>query len=354
MIQRIGIIGCGKMGLDIFHFLTKFDFGITLIGKSKEKLSEVENSLNRKLKRSFSLGLIDQETLSRKLEDIKLSSDIYHLSECDLIIESITENQSLKTSLFQTLDNIVPNSGILSTNTSSIPLESLLPSAQRKGSFIGLHFFYPVAFKNIIEINAPDELSGEIRISITEFLHAIGKVPVILSRKNHFLVNRLFLRFQAGAFNICREENIPFRVMDDLISMNFFPMTVFRFFDQVGINTIHASVQNYTIGMGDHEFYEPLLTELKKLIETDNRDVGSGKGFYDSIENKITGSSDDLTAERTKAILQKLSACLFDPMADALRQKHLSPKELDLIFKEYTGSEKGTDELAKHLGYEGF
>jgi 3-hydroxyacyl-CoA dehydrogenase len=340
MINRIGIIGCGKMGTDLFNFLNNFPFCITMIGKYPESVGNIKKAWLRKLNRSLVLGITDEDSLKEKAKQVKFSFDLNDLSETDLVIESITEDQKLKSELFKELDHILPPETIFTTNTSSIPLSMLVPSVRRSAVFLGLHFFYPVAMKNIVEINTTGNVNQHTLNLVTEFLNKTDRFFIALTKENHFLTNRLFLKLQAGAFNIHKEENTSIEWLDKLVSETLFPAGIFRFFDQVGNDIMYTSVKNYIANYPDRSFYEPLLAALKEKTDQNFLGVKSGKGFYDYTGHTGTSASlvlSDISAGKQKEISQKLLNYYLEPIENALLQKICSRSEMEHIVKEYTG-----------------
>ncbi|MCD4681885.1 MAG: hypothetical protein K8R86_01270, partial [Bacteroidales bacterium] len=67
MIEKIGIIGCGKLGIDIFNYLSSFPFQITLVCKSSEKADKLNNTWLKKQKRSLKYGLLDENSFKQNI-----------------------------------------------------------------------------------------------------------------------------------------------------------------------------------------------------------------------------------------------------------------------------------------------
>ena len=141
-----------------------------------------------------------------KNEKTKITAAPADLKDCDLIIEAITENREAKRTLFESLDALVNPSCIFTTNSSSIVPSLLFPSENRKAKVAGLHFFYPVAMKNTVELITDPYTSQEIiGIACPDFLQQINKIPFLQDESNAFVLNRILLDFQAGAFHILQE-----------------------------------------------------------------------------------------------------------------------------------------------------
>ena len=354
MINKIGIIGGGKMGTDIFHFLSDFPFQLTWLFKSQMKLEKAREDWIKKQQRALKYNRLDEDAYHEKLLQIQFTSDLSTLADCDLIIESMTENYETKSALFRELDVVVKPESIFSSNTSSIPIASMVPSNRRINSFVGLHFFYSVKIKNLVEVNILSETSQPVVDLLSEFLLTTRKFFKILPEPDHFLFNRLFLPLQAGVYNLYEEDKIPIETLDLLVKEKLFPIGIFEFFDQVGIDVMHTAVSNYTLGKTDADFYQPLIEGLKRLKEGNQLGVKTGKGFYNYVDQKPPldiNFKDSLDNPQQDLILKKIYSWYLTPIFKVVTNHILTQEETVHFIKEYMGLDKSPFDLAKEIGY---
>lgn len=353
MIRKIGIIGGGKLGTDIFNYLSNYPFQITLVCISTDEADKMYNSWKRKQKRQLKHGLIDEDTFNKNHSRIKCTVSLKDLSNADLIIECIFEDQKLKSDLFKELDKIISPHTIFASNTSSIPLSTIIPSEHRAGNFIGLHFFYPVLFKNLVEVNISHHIKTKTLNAISHFLNQINKYHLILDEENSFHINRLFLKLQAGIYKLHIEENIPIKILDNLVKELLFPIGIFEMIDQVGIDVVYTSALNYTQEISEQSFYTPWISRMKQLIDRNELGVKSGKGFYDYSTEK--DDSDPSIPENLKIhIRDKIYQYYLEPLFKAVKSGILSKEQVEHIVKEYMDCDKSPFDLAEEIGYQRF
>ncbi len=209
-----------------------------------------------------------------------ITNDLQQLQHCDLIIEAISENLELKHKLFVELDRIASCDCIFASNSSSINSSELLLSESRKNRFIGLHFFYPVALKNIVEFIISDFTSKEVINKINQFLSVIQRDHLLLKESDSFILNKIFLDFQNEAFIIVNEGNMTISQMDMLVKKYFFPVGVFDFCDSVGNDIMLTSVRNYIRNYSNRNYYNPFVHELERLVMEHKSGIKSEAGFY--------------------------------------------------------------------------
>lgn len=262
-IKTIGIIGSGKMGSDIFNYLSDFNFQLIWLTRNEEHKEKLRNTFKKKVKRQLKHGLISQEIFDLK-DQYQITTDFNDLSSCDLVIESVIEEKEIKTAIFEKLDSILKPSCVIASNSSSILPSEITDNIERKNRVLGLHFFYPIAFKNVVEIissDSTDELSTE---KMKLFLSEIKRFYLIQNEADAFILNRFLLQLQVKALEIVKEKKINFKQFDQ-ISKEIIPeFGLFEVMDSVGHNTMYNAIQNYSRMDNDKLKYNLLLEELKK------------------------------------------------------------------------------------------
>jgi 3-hydroxybutyryl-CoA dehydrogenase len=278
-IKKVGIVGEGKMGTGIFNYLIDYPFELVWVCSPGADTDKLSRQFARRIKRSLETGIIDQQRYDN-LELTKISSDPADLHDCDLIIEAVPEIVKLKKDIFLHLDKIVKPDAIFTSNSSSINPSEMTPAGRRANNFAGIHFFYPVPMKNIVEFTVTAETSGQTVMLVETFLQDIHRRFISLDEKNSFLLNRIFLDFQNEAFLIFQSGKCTYQQMDQLVKNYIFPFGVFDFCDSVGLDTMLASIRNYIKDYPHKSYYSRLITALSDLISQGRSGVKTQEGFY--------------------------------------------------------------------------
>jgi len=261
-IKTIGIIGSGKMGSDIFNYLSDFSFKLIWLTRNPDHKVLLRNTYQKKIKRQLKHGIISQEIFDFR-NKYKITNDIIELSDCDLILESVIEEFDVKSELFHSLDRIVKPSCILASNSSSILPSELCENVQRKNRVLGMHFFYPIAFKNVVEIVA-SEFTDEISLEKAKlFLNEIKRFYIEQEEQSAFVLNKLLLEIQIKAFGFVKEIGIGYKQVDIIAKDIVTEFGLFEMMDHVGHNTMYNAIMNYSKTDPYKKRYEPLLKELR-------------------------------------------------------------------------------------------
>ncbi|MFZ4522867.1 MAG: 3-hydroxyacyl-CoA dehydrogenase family protein [Bacteroidales bacterium] len=333
---KIGIIGEGKMGSSIFHYLLGFSYELVWVVSQKAEIEKVSKQFIKRINRSLEAGIIDQQQFER-LRQTKISHELSELNDCELIIEAIPEDAELKKALFLQLDSLLMPGAIFTSNSSSINPSQIAPEGDRSGNFVGLHFFYPVALKDIVEVTVSENTTQQTLSRIDLFLHEIQRQYIKLDEENSFILNKIFLDFQNEAFLIVHSGNCSYKQMDLIVRENFFPHGVFDFCDSVGIDTMYNAILNYTINYPDKSNYSLLLSKLSDLISHGRLGMKSQGGFYQYPACEL----DDETSANDSEILERLNHSWFSAVTRFTKMANIPIETVNRAIKEYFGISEG-------------
>jgi 3-hydroxybutyryl-CoA dehydrogenase len=220
----------------------------------------------------------EYDTINRNLE---FTTSLEDLSECDLIIEAVVENEAAKVDVFKRLDALVrwPDT-ILATNTSSIPVMKLGMVTSRPSHVVGIHFFNPVPVLKLAEV-IPSLLTSEDTIRRARLFteQNLGKNVVLAKDRAGFIVNSLLVPYILSAIRMLESgyasaEDIDTGMMEGCAH----PMGPLRLADLIGLDTAMAVAESLYA-----EFKEPLFAPpplLARMVDAGLLGRKAGRGFY--------------------------------------------------------------------------
>jgi len=340
-IKHIGIVGEGKMGSSIFFYLNGFDFSLTWLVSSENEKEKAQKVFVKKTKIFLQSGVMTEAEYASKIDRTTVTASSGDLKDCDLVIEAITEDMGMKRDLFKSLDRVVNANCIFTTNSSAILPLQLVPSENRKDRFCGLHFFFPVVVKKVVELITHSSTSSQTKESLHQFLLQINKTSFHQDEADAFILNRLFLDFQAGAYQVFLEGRLSYQEIDELVRLHLFPIGVFEFFDHVGIDVMLSSIKAYTKNSSNKTFYAPLIEKMEELIKLNRLGIKTKQGFYNYILREETDTEVIDTPEGKSVYKRFITERLWDyyiRSVTAVIEKGLSSREeLALAVKDYMG-----------------
>jgi 3-hydroxyacyl-CoA dehydrogenase len=207
-IHKAVVIGSGTMGAAIAAHLANAGVPVTLLdivprdAPADDKAARdriVNEGWERCLKaRPANLMSPDLKTLVRlgNLED-----DFGVVAEADWVCEAIVENLQIKQELMRRIDEVRKPRGIVTTNTSGIPVASIAEGRSEgfRKHFFGTHFFNPPRYLKLLEIIPTADTDPDVVAFFSWFSeYRLGKGIVLCKDTPNFIGNRV--AFGTGAF----------------------------------------------------------------------------------------------------------------------------------------------------------
>jgi 3-hydroxybutyryl-CoA dehydrogenase len=130
-IATVGIIGAGQMGCGIAQVCAAAGYAVLLNDASSERISAGLTSIDLNLSRRVKSGKTTEDAKSTTLANIGAAPDLAQFSMCDLVIESATEKEAVKSKIFEALAPFLKPDCIVGSNTSSISITRLAATTGR-------------------------------------------------------------------------------------------------------------------------------------------------------------------------------------------------------------------------------
>ncbi|HEV8641141.1 MAG TPA: 3-hydroxybutyryl-CoA dehydrogenase [Methylomirabilota bacterium] len=278
-IKQVGVLGCGLMGSGIAQVAAQAGFRTTVVEANDELLQRGLGNLRTTLEGLVAKGKLDAGGKDDTLGRLSGTTRLEDLKDCDIVVEAITENQQLKNETFARLDRVCPPHAILASNTSSCNVTAMAAATRRAGRVLGLHFFNPVPLMKLVEVVRTILTEDAAVQAATEWIRAVGKVPVQTKDSTAFIVNRLLVPYLLDAVRLYESGLGSLEDIDQAMKLGCgYPMGPFTLLDLVGLDTaMHVAEVMF------EEFREPRYAPpplLKRMVMAGHLGRKSGRGFY--------------------------------------------------------------------------
>ena len=280
IIESIGVVGAGQMGAGIAQVAAASGLTVYLADADQARADAGRDGIAQRLLRGVAKGRMDQETADLIIERIRPVGSLDGLAPSQLAIEAVTENESLKNSIFGQLDAVLAPDAILASNTSSIPITRMAAQTSRPDRFIGMHFMNPVPIMKLVEIIRGLATSDETYDLVHGLAQKMGKSTVVARDMPGFIVNRILMPMINEAVVTLYHGIGTVEDIDQAMKLGTNqPMGPLTLADFIGLDTCLAIMEVLYDGTSDSK-YRPCPL-LRQYVDAGWLGKKTGRGFYD-------------------------------------------------------------------------
>ena len=279
-IRSIGVMGAGQMGSGIAHVCALAGLDVGLYDIARDRLEACLNVVSANLARQVASKKITEEQRREALSRIKLLTDLEGFSDTDLVIEAVTENETIKRKALSQLCPELKPGAMIGTNTSSVSITRLAASTDRPERFIGIHFMNPVPVMQLVELVRGIATEDETFEAARNFVAKLGKTVAVSEDFPAFMVNRILLPMINEAIYVLYEGVGTVDSIDTAMRLGAnHPMGPLQLADFIGLDTCLSIMQVLHDGLADSKYRPcPLLV---KYVEAGWLGRKTQRGFYD-------------------------------------------------------------------------
>ena len=188
---KVAVLGAGMMGAGIAYSCARAGMDVLLKDVSLEAAERGKAYSEKLLDKAIARGRSTEEKKAELLGRITPTADAADLQGCDLVIEAVFEDPSLKHQVFAEVAPYVNHDALLCSNTSTLPITELATGVDRPADFIGLHFFSPVDKMPLVEIIKGKETSDAALAKAYDVVQQIRKTPIVVNDSRGFYTSRV-------------------------------------------------------------------------------------------------------------------------------------------------------------------
>ncbi|MDB5035753.1 MAG: 3-hydroxyacyl-CoA dehydrogenase nad-binding protein [Chlorobi bacterium] len=274
-----GVCGAGTMGSGIAYAAALAGYTVRLYDIGEEQIRRGADQIARFLQGSIDRGKLTAEAADEIRSRVATTLALEDFAGAEIVVEAAIERLDLKQDLFGRLEAIVPESAILASNTSSLPITAIGARLAHPGRMVGMHFFNPAHIMKLVEVIEGYRTSAETMERTAEIARRMGKTPVRARDTPGFIVNRVARNFYGEAFRIVGEGAATYEQVDRCMKAVGFRMGPFELMDLIGIDVNFAVTESVYEQYFNEARFRPHLIQ-RKMVESGLLGKKSGKGFY--------------------------------------------------------------------------
>jgi len=284
IITNATIAGSGVLGSQI-AFQTAFHRYAVMVYDISDEILEKEKKITfEKLAETYKADLnASQKQINETMHRLDVSSNLAKaLTDSDLLIESVTEDPSIKKDFYRKLAAVAPQKTIFATNSSTMLPSQFAESTGRPTQFVALRFANEIWKHNTAEIMGHPGTNVEVFDSLVAFAKSIGMVALPLQKEQPgYIVNSLLVPLLNAGLDLLVRGVADVQTIDKTwMVATGAPTGPFAILDVVGITTAYNISKMKAEKTGD-TVKKRVVDYLKKnFVYQGKLGVATGEGFH--------------------------------------------------------------------------
>ncbi len=351
-IEKAAVLGAGTMGAQIAAHLANAGVPVLLLDIPPRELTpeeqakgltleskEVRNRIARTgleaAKKARPAAFFTPERAS--LVTIgNFDDDLGQLKNCDLIIEAIVENLEIKRKLYERVEEHRKARAVVASNTSGIPIGQLAEgrSEDFKAHFLGIHFFNPPRYLQLVELIRTEWTKPEVSCAVYGFLdQRLGKGVVPAKDRPNFIANRIGTFGAMDTIKTMLADGYSIEEVDKMtgVAVGRPKSATFRTFDLVGLDVFTHVVANLHDALPEDEERETFVAPefLKQMIGRGILGNKTKGGFYK--KQKGEGEKQEIWTLDTASLEYKPAQKIKLPALDMAKNIEATPERIKAL-----------------------
>ncbi|MFK4059521.1 MULTISPECIES: 3-hydroxyacyl-CoA dehydrogenase [unclassified Brevundimonas] len=282
-MAKVAVVGAGLMGVGIAHAFASAGHDVRLVDVSSEQLAKAEKTVAGILADGVRLGKTDEATAAAALARFSTSESLTDSAMgADLLVETVSENLTIKTEVVRKAEAVMAPTGLIATNTSALSVTEIAAACQDPSRVIGMHFFNPVQKMKLVELVRGLATTDEAVARCRDYVTQLGKTAIVVNETPGLTTSRMSAMAGNEAMWMLQEGAATAEDIDTALRLGFnHPMGPLELGDLTGWDTRLSVLHYLHATLGDKFRPCPLIIKMVKAGRY-GRKVGWGVYRYEN------------------------------------------------------------------------
>ncbi len=223
-VTKVGVVGAGLMAAQLATlFVRRLQVPVVMTDLDAERVARGVGAVHAELDGLQAKSRLTADAANRLRALVTGSTDQSVFADCDVVIEAVFEELSVKQTVLGQLEAVVGPECVLMTNTSSLSVTAMAADLTHPERVVGFHFFNPVAVLPLVEVVRGERTDDATLATAFAVGKALRKSCVLVKDAPAFVVNRLLTRLM-GEVMAAVDEGTPIPVADRALDPLGMPM----------------------------------------------------------------------------------------------------------------------------------
>jgi 3-hydroxyacyl-CoA dehydrogenase/enoyl-CoA hydratase/3-hydroxybutyryl-CoA epimerase len=283
-VRKLGVLGAGMMGAGIAYVSAYSGQEVVLLDTELASAEKGKAYSKALLEKRVARGRMSESDAASILGRIVPTTDYADLEGCDLVVEAVFEDRSIKADVTAKSEAVIPQTAIFASNTSTLPITGLAEASSRPAQFIGIHFFSPVDKMPLVEIIVGKQTEPATVARALDYVQQLRKTPIVVNDSRGFYTSRCFSTYVREGMELLSEGVAP-ALIENAAKMAGMPVGPLAVHDEVTIDLSYKIMKQTMHDLGDDYVASGADDVIRHFVE-DLKRPGKrfGAGFYDYPE----------------------------------------------------------------------
>ncbi|HUG86353.1 MAG TPA: 3-hydroxyacyl-CoA dehydrogenase NAD-binding domain-containing protein, partial [Euzebya sp.] len=243
-INNVGVVGCGTMGSGICEVVARGGKPVQFIEVTDALVEKGMARIASSLQRAVDRGKLEAGERDEIMGRISGGTDYAALADCDLVVEAVPEQLTIKQETFRQLDEILRPDAIVATNTSSLGVIDVAVQTHRPDRVLGFHFFNPAPVMQLVEMITTVVTNPDVVRLAKTFAEELGKTPVVVRDRAGFIANLLLFPYLNQAVGMVEQSYATREDIDSAMRLGTgHPIGPIGLVDLIGIDSTNSIME---------------------------------------------------------------------------------------------------------------
>ncbi|MCH8538567.1 MAG: fatty acid oxidation complex subunit alpha FadB [Alkalimonas sp.] len=322
-VNKAAVLGAGIMGGGIAYQSASKGVPAVMKDINDQALELGMGEATKLLTKQVERKRLDVAGMAKVIASITPTLSYDTVKGVDIVVEAVVENPKIKGAVLKEAEQLLSDDAILTSNTSTISIDSLAANLSRPQNFCGMHFFNPVHRMPLVEVIRGKDTSDETVAAVVAYAAKMGKSPIVVNDCPGFFVNRVLFPYFAG-FSKLVLDGADFSAIDKVMEKQFgWPMGPAYLLDVVGLDTAFHCTDVMADG------FPTRMAKLDNdpvaaMYQADRYGQKNGLGFY-AYSKDAKGKPKKAVDEASLALLAGISSAKADFSAEEIIARCMVP-----------------------------
>jgi len=289
-VKRAAVVGAGLMGAGIAELFAYQKIPVRVVDLDRARVDAGLDRAKRLLEAAAERSGWSADELKARQDCLRGATGYDGFERANVVVEAVLELMDVKRRVFKTIEENVPETTLIASNTSALSVSELQRGMSHPERACGLHFFNPPHRMPLVELVRGERTSEDALATAFELAVHLGKTPIVVKDSPGFVVNRILAAYLIEAGYLL-QDGMSIERLDRAMSRFGMPVGPLRLLDEIGFDVVAEVGQTMVNAFGERFAPAPVMGAV---FATGVSGRKSGLGFYRYDANEEKGVNPEL------------------------------------------------------------